>query len=328
MKTGTLLFLLHLFFAPEMKKVDLRQITYFIAVAEEGQFTAAAQNLHISQPPLSHQIKLLEEELGLQLLERGRRNVQLTDAGQTLYNRAKQIIDLVSITKKELADLKSGLHGTLNIAAVVSSDTTILLKLIQNFHKAYPEVNYRLSEGETSRVIELLKNGVSELGIIRTPFSSEDFESLYLTDKSDKEPMVAIEKSGLANNDEVLKIGSTIPLTLIKNKPLIIHQRYENKIRGIFTSKGIEPKIFCVSDDIRSMLTWAENGLGTAIVPKLSVQSVQREQLTIHEIEEGKLKTGSVLIWPKHRYLSISARHFIQICKQTLGASYPLSNCK
>lgn len=307
--------------------MDLRQLTYFLAVAEEGQITAAAQNLHITQPPLSHQIKLLEEELGLQLFERGRRNVQLTDAGQILYNRAKQIIDLVNITKKELTDLKSGLHGTLNIATVASSGIALLLKLIQNFHKAYPEVNYRLSEGETSRVIELLKNGVSELGIIRTPFSSDDFESLYLTDKSDKEPMVAIEKAELINHEENSIAGDTIPLTLLKNKPLIIHHRYEDKITDIFASKGIEPQIFCVSDDIRSMLTWAANGLGTAIVPKSSAQFVQKEQLIIHDIQEGKLKTGSVLIWPKHRYLSISARHFIHTCKQTLGVSdHPRSN--
>lgn len=307
--------------------MELRQLTYFLAVADEGQITAAAQNLHISQPPLSHQIKLLEEELGMQLFERGRRNVELTDAGQTLYNRAKQIIELINITKKELTDLKSGLHGTLYIAAVASSGNTLLLKLIQNFHKAYPAVNYRLSEGETSRVVELLKNGVSELGIIRTPFSSDDFESLYLTDKSDKEPMVAIEKAEFINNEENSVAGRTIPLTLLKNKPLIIHQRYEDKIRGIFTSKGIEPQIFCVSDDIRSMLTWAANGMGTAIVPKSSVQLVQKEQLIIHDIQEGKLKTGSVLIWPKHRYLSITARHFIHICKQTLGVQdYPLSN--
>lgn len=309
------------------EKVDLKQLTYFLAVAEEGQITAAAQNLHISQPPLSHQIKLLEEELGMRLFERGRRNVELTDVGRTLYNRAKQIIDLVSITKKELADLKSGLHGTLNIAAVASSGTTLLLKLIQNFHNAYPEVNYRLSEGETPRVIELLKSGVSELGIIRTPFNSDYFESLYLTDQADKEPMVSIEKAELKNNEKNIMTAGTIPLTLLRNKPLIIHQRYENKIREIFTSKGLEPLIFCVSDDIRSMLTWAENGLGTAIVPKSSLQLVQKEQLIIHDIQEGKLKTDSVLIWPKHRYLSISARHFIHICKQILGVSdHPQSN--
>lgn len=302
-----------------MKKVDLRQLTYFLAVAEEGQITAAAQTLHISQPPLSHQIKLLEEELEMQLLERGRRNVELTDAGQILYNRAKQIIDLVNITKKELTDLKTGLHGTLNIAAVASSDTTLLLKYIQNFHKAYPDVNYRLSEGETSRVLELLKNGTTELGIIRTPFHSDNFESLDLTNKSDKEPMVAIEKAELTDHEEKHSTEATIPLTFLKNKSLIIHQRYEDNIKEIFISKGIEPKIFCVSDDIRSMITWAKNGLGTAIVPKSSVQFIGKEQLISHDIQETKLKTGVVLIWPKQRYLSNSARHFINICKQTLG---------
>lgn len=111
--------------------------------------------------------------------------------------------------------------------------------------------------------------------------------------------------------------GDTIPLTLLKKKPLIIHQRYEDTIRDIFTSKGIEPQIFCVSDDIRSMLNWAENGLGTAIVPKSAVQFVQKEHRVIYDIQEGKLKTGFALIWLKHRYLSISARHFIHICKQT-----------
>lgn len=304
--------------------MEIRQLLYFLEVAEEGQITAAAQSLHISQPPLSHQIKLLEEELGIQLLERGRRNVELTDAGHILKNRAEQILELIDVTKKEIEDLKVGLHGTLNIAAVASSDTTLLLKHIQNFHSKYPNVSYRLSEGETTRVVDLLKSGVAELGMIRTPFDSDSFEVLNLTAETDNDPMVAVEKKMRADHQDELPINPkypAIPLSFLKKKPLIIHQRYEEKIVDAFKHKKLEAHIFCVSDDIRSMLTWASNGLGTAIVPQSAVNLLEKEAFNIYELQEATLKTGVALIWPKNRYLSTSARHFIKVCQETMTTS-------
>ena len=106
--------------------MDIRQLTYFMVIAEEGQITAAARRLHMAQPPLSQQMKALEEELGVQLLQREPRSVTLTDAGEILYRRARQIVTLTDSTRREIADFKNGLRGTLSIGTVSSSGSVIL----------------------------------------------------------------------------------------------------------------------------------------------------------------------------------------------------------
>ena len=96
-----------------VSRMDLKQLQYFVAIAEAGSITAAAKKLHLSQPPLSMQLKLLEEEMGTLLIERGPRSVTLTDAGRLLYRHAKQILTMADNALHDLADFNQGLRGTL-----------------------------------------------------------------------------------------------------------------------------------------------------------------------------------------------------------------------
>lgn len=99
--------------------MDLKQLMYFAAVVEEGSITAAAKRLHLSQPPLSHQMKCLEEELGLQLMERGARHITLTAAGKVFYQRAKNLLQLADSTQKEMRAIRQGLAGTLTLGGLL-----------------------------------------------------------------------------------------------------------------------------------------------------------------------------------------------------------------
>ena len=89
--------------------MDLKQLRYFMAIVEEQQITAAARRLHMAQPPLSNQMKMLEDEIGLQLFRRGPHHIELTEAGELLAARAAQLLDMAAMTKRELQDLKQGL---------------------------------------------------------------------------------------------------------------------------------------------------------------------------------------------------------------------------
>ena len=95
--------------------MDLKQLSYFTAIVDEGSISAAAKKLHISQPPLSNQMKSLEAELGVVLFERGLRSITLTDAGKLMYERANTILDMASAAKMEIDSLGNGLRGTLRI---------------------------------------------------------------------------------------------------------------------------------------------------------------------------------------------------------------------
>lgn len=284
--------------------MDIRQLKYFITIAEEGNITKAAKRLHIAQPPLSQQLKLLEEELEVKLVERGSRKIQLTDAGRILRHRAEQIVELVDSTVKELKDFNQGLQGTLSVGTVPSSGSTLLPERIYNFHESYPGVSFQIWEGDTYRVMDLLNNGVVEIGIIRTPIKSEFFEIIYLPN----EPMVVATRGNMYWKEE----QEAISLKDLKDKPLIIDRRFEKMIIDSCEKSGFEPKILCRSDDARSILLWADTGIGAAIVPKAAIGLIPSTNLKYKEINETSLETQTAIIWMKNRYLSSAAKHFLE----------------
>ena len=116
--------------------MDLKQLTYFATIVEEGNITSAAKKLHIAQPPLSHQLKQLEEELQVRLLDRGARKVTLTDAGRILYKRANHILELADTAKKEVSDIQNKQNSTLSLGTISSSGTALLNERMTKFHRS------------------------------------------------------------------------------------------------------------------------------------------------------------------------------------------------
>lgn len=284
--------------------MDIRQLAYFLAIVEEGNITKAAERLHMAQPPLSQQLKLLEEEFGVVLLERNTRKIQITDAGRLLQNRAKQIIELVERTAKEIKDLKEGLHGSLSIATISSAGEMLLPEKIQHFHKMYPGVDFQIKENSTFEILELVKGGFVEIGIIRTPFNQDTFEYINLSD----EPMMAGALDFFWNEE-----AECLELTSLEGKPLLIYNRYANNIEEACRKAGFEPRVICRIDDTRSMLNWANSGMGIAIIPRDMISLVPNLKLHFKEIKEESLVTRIVVVWMKNRYLSTPARHFLEI---------------
>jgi LysR family transcriptional regulator, salicylic acid-responsive activator of bsdBCD len=287
--------------------MDLRQLVYFLAIAEEGNITRAAERLHIAQPPLSQQLKLLEEEFGVVLMERNTRKIQITDAGRLLQTRAKQILELTEKTAKELKDLKEGFQGTLSIGTISSAGETLLPLKIQSFHEKYPGVDFHIRESGTFEILELIKGGVVELGIIRTPLNQDIFEYINLPD----EPMVAGALGDLFWDGN----RGCLELTGLEGKPLLMHNRYTNNIEEACRKAGFEPRIVCRIDDTRSMLSWANTGMGIAIIPRDMIGLLPDVKLDYREIKEESLVTRTVIIWMKNRYLSAPARHFLETFK-------------
>ena len=136
--------------------MDLRQLEYFIAIADAGTFQAAARRLHMTQPPLSTQIRLLEEEVGTPLFLRGPRQVTLTGAGKLLYSRASTLLELQKNTVQELLDYTEGNKGVLRFGIASSANGELLTRMILPFSKKYPGIRFELTESNTYRLLELL----------------------------------------------------------------------------------------------------------------------------------------------------------------------------
>jgi len=291
--------------------MDIKQLRYFQVIAEEGQITRAAQRLHMAQPPLSHQLKLLEEELGVTLVEREKRGIILTGAGRLLHNRGEQIIGLLDTTVKELKELNAGYTGTLSIGAVASSGTTFLPHRILKFHQQYPNINFQLWEGDTYRILELLNTGIIEIGIVRAIFDSEIYHSVSLP----IEPMVVAMGSEWDCGEQ----AGQVEMKELAEKPLLLHRSNERMIVECCQKNGFEPQILCRGDDVRSLLVWADGGLGLAIVPKSAVGLVPSKNLIYKEIIESSLEIKKTIIWLRNRYLSATTKNFLEMILSNLS---------
>lgn len=289
--------------------MDIRQLRYFLAIAEEGQITSAAKKLHIAQPPLSQQLRLLEEELGVKLVERGPRRVLLTDAGKLLYTRAQRIVELTDTAAREVSDFHHDMRGVLRIGTVSSSGGTLLSQSLLAFHKQYPNIQFELTEANTYLLIDQLRSGLIEAGIVRTPFDQQDFEQILMR----PEPMAAVYRRGAGFDLPKGKIS----LSTLQGKPLILYRRFEQILLGTFHSEGIEPAILCKNDDARTTLLWAKAGMGIALAPLSSLKLVDSAPLDWSEIAHPDLVTRIAVIWLKGGYQSRICRKFLEIFRTT-----------
>lgn len=287
--------------------MDIKQLKYFIGIAEEGNITRAAEKLHIAQPHLSNQLKLLEDELSVTLVKRNTRSIKLTNAGEMLLHRAKQMLELKERTIKELRDFNEGLQGTLSIGAISSAGDILLPNWIYNFHKKYKNINFHVRECDTHEILELLNNGLIEIGIIRTPLNSELYESISLPE----EPMIAAASENLFWYNE----PKFIDMSELQNKPLLIHRRYEKMIIEACEQSGFQPRVLGKIEDTRTILLWAKTGMGVAIIPKDWIGIIPNINLKYAQIKESRLKTKTAIVWKKGGYLSVAAKHFLKDCR-------------
>lgn len=292
------------------KRVDIRQLLYFTTIAEEGSISAAAKKLHLSQPPLSYQMKLLEEELHLPLIERSARGIALTEAGRVLYKRAQGILELSELTRKEMLAMASGFTGTLHIGTVSSSGASLLGWRIPAFHQKYPQIGFAIHEGNTFELMEMLESGLIELAIVRTPFHNDQLNCLYLS----PEPMIA---AGAASFFPAgMPSGQPISLELLGHTPVILYRRFEKILLSLCEQKGITPQVFCIADDARTTLMWAEAGLGVAVVPQSAYRIMPHHNMVYGELSEEDLHTRIAAVCKKGCSLSWAAQQFLEIFAQ------------
>ena len=307
------LWLTYLFCMPVRKgdkRVDIRQLLYFTTIAEEGSISAAAKKLHLSQPPLSYQMKLLEEELHLPLIERSARGIALTEAGRVLYKRAQGILELSELTRKEMLAMASGFTGTLHIGTVSSSGASLLGWRIPAFHQKYPQIGFAIHEGNTFELMEMLESGLIELAIVRTPFHNDQLNCLYLS----PEPMIA---AGAASFFPAgMPSGQPISLELLGHAPVILYRRFEKILLSLCEQKGITPQVFCIADDARTTLMWAEAGLGVAVVPQSAYRIMPHHNMVYGELSEEDLHTRIAAVCKKGCSLSWAAQQFLEIFAQ------------
>lgn len=283
--------------------MELRHLRYFLTICEERNISRAAKKLFMSQPPLSQQLKALEEELGVELFKRTTRSLEITEAGKVFQKKAVEILQLSDNMLKEVKSYDKKVTGTLGVGFVASSGATLLPDRIPELYKKYPDINFQIKEGSTYRVLDLLDSGIIEVAIVRSPFNIKRYNSIELP----REPMIAIGTEKFLKNFK----SERIVVDELKNIPLIIDKRFKKLIGEACDQEGFAPRILCEGEDSRSLLLWAASGLGVALLPSSARKLMGKDNIMVKEIECDLLKTRTLITWVKNRPLSIVAEKFI-----------------
>lgn len=284
--------------------MDIRQIRYFATIAEEGQITKAAKKLHMAQPPLSQQLKALEEELGVLLLERKGRSLELTEAGEVLYKKSKYLLEQMEETVAEVKEVGDGLKGVLSIGSVKTCFSYIPERFL-HFREKYPNVKFRLKEGDSFLLANYLKQREVELAIVRLPLEMEEFSSMPLP----TDPFVAVMP-------EEWNTAPTIRMKELSGLPLMLLHRVSGVglyelVMNECKRHNFEPNITCECPDAAMLLSLVRTGLGAALLPKSTLLSFPTNGLKVVEIEDCTIQSESAIIWLKDRYLSKKAERFL-----------------
>ena len=278
--------------------MELRQLEYFRAIVDSGTISGAARELHMTQPPLSYQMKMLEAELQVSLFLRGTKKIALTEAGKTLYEQAGKLLMMSELTKREVA--KSGQEVTLHIG-MTPSTVSMMSDYLIRFAEKYPQVHFDIHEGSTFILKEQLENQQIDLTTLRTPVVLNGCETRLLA----KEKLMA-----MANPEcQMLQGCSSITLSQLAKQPLILSHRYQKYMSSAFEQAGLVCDFYCICEDARTALTMAEKGLGVAILPDSMLQF--SDKMKGCSISDADLSTEILLAWKKGRQ-SDEVREFLK----------------
>jgi DNA-binding transcriptional LysR family regulator len=272
--------------------MDLRQLRYFVAVAEERHYGRAAQRLHMSQPPLSMQIKALERELGIELLERTSRRVALTDAGRAFLERAKTILDAIEEAREIARGAEQGTQGRLEVGFISSATLSLLPPSIRLFRERFGGVELELKELTSAQQIDALYEGGIRVGLVRLPLRAPGirFEPVL------EERLVIALPSGHA-----LEGLDRVSLETIADLPLIFFTRqlipgFHAQIVELFQRVGAFPKVAQHAVHLQTIVGLVASGVGIAILPS-SAQRVSREGVVYRALDVPDATSWMGLAW-------------------------------
>ncbi len=298
--------------------MELRHLRYFVAVADEGHVTRAAEKLGIQQPPLSIQIRALEEELGFQLFQRKPRGVELTEVGRTFYADACAILEQVTEAQARAGRTARGQQGTIAIGFTTSAPINPFVpSVIRAYQQAYPGISMVLDEAGSIDLVDTLHAERIDVAFIRSQAPHKLGLTVY---PLLEEPMVAaVPKGHPLAGGKTRKAKGSLPLAALAQEPFILYRRRAgpgsyDAIIGACQGAGFSPMIAQEAPQIVSTLNLVAAGLGISIVPE-SLRS-----LKLPGVVYLPLRTTPKLVAPlnlacRTTALSAAARNFVQLVR-------------
>jgi DNA-binding transcriptional LysR family regulator len=293
--------------------MELRHLTYFIAVAEELHFSRAAKRLNISQPPLSQQIKQLEEEIGVRLFNRTKRRVEITPAGAAFLIEARRIMAMSEDAVRRTIRADKGEIGHLTVGFIGSANYSVLPQVIREFRRQFQDVELSLTEMNTSHQLEAFRDGRIQVGFLRPPQGIEDkgvsVEPVF------REPLMAA-----IPRNHPLQGERPLPLRLLAKESFIMIPRqrgpgFFDYIIALCQQEGFSPYIVLEASQFHTIIGLVAAGIGIAIVPA-SMQRSRIEGVVFRKIAGGA-ETVLDMAWVTNNQ-SLVLQNFLAVARKVV----------
>lgn len=287
--------------------MELRQIRYFLAVAEHAHFTRAAEALFVSQPALSQQVAALERELGVPVFDRLGRRVELTAAGRTFREHALRIVREVDNARAAVDDLRGTVRGDLAVSAVQTANVGFLVEVITGFHASHPGVVVRVREDRADDVVEAVLAGRASLGLTYLPEVAPDgveTHPLYV------EELVLVVPRGHA------LAGAELPTREVGDLPLVVPPGgycLRQGIDSVLAEAGSRQKVVAEITAIEGICSAVRSGMGVALLPaRYILRRAEREGLAVARLVDPVPRRTIGAVRAADRHACTATRAFLQ----------------
>lgn len=296
--------------------MDIRQLRYFVAVAEEKNFSRAAERLHVSQPPLSTQVKALEGELGVELFRRSNRGVALTVAGQLFYDEVRIVLRRLEQARLKAQSAGRGDIGLLAVGFVSIVDYGVLPPTLKCFRAQFPGVEVELHEFTTDAQIKEIRAGRLDLGIGIGPVEEPDlvFEAIW------REKLVLAAPAG----HPLLRREGPVSLAVLANESFVITPRdvaagLHDLIVETCREQGFTPRITQRARQMQTIISLVASGMGFALVPE-SVRNLQRSGVQYRSLRGVSARIELGILRPRDD-ANPPAEHFTAVLKGAVAGA-------
>jgi DNA-binding transcriptional LysR family regulator len=294
--------------------MDLRQLSYFVAVAEEGQFTRAAARVSVAQPAISAQIRRLEHELGEPLFHRDQRAVRLTVAGEGLLPHARAALAAADRGRDTIASLRGVLHGRLEVGVAGPVDHRFA-KALGDFHRAHPGVEIAFTQQHNEPLLEAVAEGEVDAAIVG--IGAQPVPPNVRTRVVATEALVLAVRRG-----DPLSSRDTIMLAHLRDQPMITLVRgsgLRTVLENACRNAGFVPRITAETGELASLVELAAEGLGVAVLPRSATDGAD---VAVVEITRPRLERRTALAW-KETATSPAGRAFLALANQRFDSPAP-----
>ncbi|OIK16473.1 LysR family transcriptional regulator [Bacillus sp. MUM 116] len=295
--------------------MDIKHLQYFIEVTNFNSFSRAADHLFITQPTISKMIKNLEIELGVELFDRSRKQLTLTDAGRVILEQAKLIDKAFSNLETELDNLLGLKKGHIRIGLPPIFDAGIFLKIVGSFHEKYPGITFQLVEDGSKKIEEDVANNLLDVGIIVLPTKNELFDHFSFMEEDLN--LLLHPSHPFANRAEVELAELNNEEFILFNKDFALNDRIILSCNSV----GFNPHIISESSQRSFIEEMVANKLGISLLPE-SVCGNLNQNVKVIKVVNPSISWHLAMIWGKNQYLSYAAKKWLEFTKEELVKHY------